>query len=323
MPNKSYNTKAIVEAGLTTAIIIVITLICVYVPILSMLTNFILPIPIAILFIRQNFKVTLISIVASAIFIGILYNPVVSLSGVVLNGLPGLVFGYCVKSKRKFNTTIILLSISIFIGTIIYLLVYINIITNQGIYGFIDSSIIKPFKESIDMYNKMGVPKDQISYMESMLTYLKPEIILRIIPASFVVFSFLMAYICYLIGNLILKKLHYDVLTKPFGEIYMSTRVGTVLVVIIIIGLLMNRSNMELGYYFINFGKFMIQFVLIVDGVSLAAYYLKRKFNMGNKLIAVILIVTLFSYLIYIILGIIDMIADFRKLDPYKIVDKR
>ncbi|MBO3282441.1 DUF2232 domain-containing protein, partial [Intestinimonas butyriciproducens] len=64
MPNKSYNTKAIVEAGLTTAIIIVITLICVYVPILSMLTNFILPIPIAILFIRQNFKVTLVSIVA-------------------------------------------------------------------------------------------------------------------------------------------------------------------------------------------------------------------------------------------------------------------
>ena len=59
MQNRIYNTKAVIEAGLISALIVVIMLINVYVPIFSIFGMFILPVPVTVLYIRHNYKVTL------------------------------------------------------------------------------------------------------------------------------------------------------------------------------------------------------------------------------------------------------------------------
>ncbi|MBP2034012.1 uncharacterized protein YybS (DUF2232 family) [Clostridium algifaecis] len=323
MQNKNYNAQTIVEAGLTTALIVVIMLACIYIPIFSIFINFILPIPIAILYIRQDYKITIISVVASGIFIAMLVNPITALSSIVLVGLSGMTFGYCVKNKKKFGTTILMLTVAIIIGEIVYFSVYIGIISNKGIYEFVNDFFVKPFKEGMSqnkiIYSKMGISNAQLSYMESIEAQITPQYIMRIIPSMMVLASVFIAYLNYLIGSAVLKRLNYDVMdVKPFNEIYISTRVGTAVAIVLLIGVILNRRNMELGYYFMNSSKNLLQFIFMVDGLALASYYLKNKFNMSNKVIVLILILTVFYYFIYDILGFADMLIDFRKLDPYR-----
>ena len=67
MENKNYSTKAIVEAALISVIISVIMILTGYLPMLSFIGTLILPIPVAILYIRYNNKVTLTAIFVSLI----------------------------------------------------------------------------------------------------------------------------------------------------------------------------------------------------------------------------------------------------------------
>lgn len=324
MHNKNYNARAIVDAGLITALIVVMMAACIYIPVFSIFTNFILPIPIAILYIRQNYKVTIISVIASGIFIAMLFNPVTALSSIVLVGLSGMAFGYCVKNKKSFGTTILMLTLAIMIGEIVYWSVYIGIVINKGMYEFINDFLVKPLQEGMNqsksMYIKMGVSSAQLNSIESITARITPEYVMKIIPGIIFIASAFKAYLNYLIGNSVLKRLKYDVVDiKPFNQIYMSTRVGTVFALILLIGLILNRRNMELGYYLINPAVSVLEIIFMVDGLALVSYYLKNKSNLSNKFIFVILLITISSlYFIYCILGFVDMIIDFRKLDPYR-----
>ena len=67
MQNKVYSTKAIVEAALISVIISVIMIITGYLPYFSFIGIFILPIPVTILYIRHNYKVTITAILLSII----------------------------------------------------------------------------------------------------------------------------------------------------------------------------------------------------------------------------------------------------------------
>jgi uncharacterized protein YybS (DUF2232 family) len=329
MQNRNYNAKSIVEAGLTIALIVAIMLVCTYIPIFFMLTNFILPIPIAVLYIRQNYKVAIISVLISIVLMTIFYNPVSAVTLGILIGVVGITFGYCVKDKKDFSTSMLLLTVAVFISTIAYFSIYINIMTNNGIYGFVSDTIVKPLKDSMAMnkslYEKMGVDSSQLNSMESTIALFTPEYIMRLIPGMLFIGSIFSAYLTYLIGNSILKKLRYDIVPiRPFKKIYIGPKIGAIVGILLVIGLILNRKNIELANYFINSSALIFQFIFVIDGLALASFYLNRKTHISNKVITIILIFTLLIrfYFIYIFLGLVDAIVDFRKLDPTRTYKK-
>ncbi|MBC2582211.1 YybS family protein [Clostridium sp. DJ247] len=324
MENRIYNTKALIEAGLITAIVVVITLINVYVPIFSLFGTYILPIPITLLYIRHNYKVTLGAVFVSAILISILYNPLSALTSSILFGITGMTLGYCIKNDKKVSITMLILAIGLAIGTAINFGIYISFIDTVGIVGFINNTL-KTLRESIDMskqlYIKLGVSSDQFAPIEKSLSLFTTEFVLKILPAGIIISSFVSAYLNYAITRSILKKLRYNIKEiVPFNKIYVNTRVGTIVVLFLIIGLLLSKSNMNLGGYLEVSSMFVLQFIFILDGLALAAYYLKYRFKISRLAIVLMLTFTVISQLsvIYIFLGLADMIVDFRKLDPYR-----
>ncbi|MFL0197933.1 YybS family protein [Clostridium sp. WILCCON 0269] len=328
MQGKTYNVKALVEAGFITAFIILIILINIYIPILSIFTNFIFPIPIAILYIRQNYKVTLISIAASGIFIAMFYNPISALSSIVLIGLTGITLGYCIKNKKEFATTIIFLAGSIAVGIIFYLFVYIMLINKAGIYGLVNKALLD-LKQSMElskgMYEKAGMSSSDIAAMENIFTIVTPEYIMGIIPAVVVIMSFVSSYVNYILAINILKRLRYEVKEiKPIAQWYMNTRIGTLVGIILVMGLLLDRKNMAVGQYLANSSGLILQWILCLDGVALITYYLMHRYKVSKKITALIIIFTAMSRLslFYTIMGFIDMIIDFRRLDPYRKLKK-
>lgn len=324
MQNRIYNTKAIIEAGLISALIVVIMLLNVYVPIFSIFGMFILPIPVTILYIRHNFKVTVGSALVSAILIAMLYDPISALTSTILFGATGMTLGYCIKHKKKFSTTILLLAIASAISVIINFSILSSFVNKDGIVALIDQNI-KMMHESLniskDLYTKMGVPSEQFSSIEQSFAIFTTDFILRIIPAILVIMSFGSAYFNYVITKSVLKKLRYDVEeVRPFNELYINTRIGTIAVLFLIVGLLLNKNKIVAGEYVTNSSLIILQIIFVLDGLAVAAYYLKNRFKMSKMFTVLILIFTATSQLsiIYMYLGFIDMIIDFRKLDPYR-----
>lgn len=324
MHNRIYNTKAVIEAGLITALIVVIMLITVYVPIFSMFGMFVLPIPVTVLYIRHNYKVTLGAVVISAILIAMLYNPISALASSILFGVTGMTFGYCIRNDKKLSTTILLLTLASAIGIVINFSIYVNLIDKRGMIGFISDNI-RIMKESLnlskELYGKMGVSSEKFALIEKSFEIFTPDFILKLIPAIVVLMSFFSAYVNYLLTSSILKKLRYNMKPMvPFSRIYINTRIGTLIGVTLLIGLLLDRSKFQGAGYIVNSSGYLLQFIFIIDGVSLATYYLRNRFNISKPITAFILFFTVFSQIsaIYIYAGLADMLLDFRKLDPYR-----
>lgn len=324
MHNRIYNTKAVVEAGLITALIVVIMLITVYVPIFSMFGMLILPIPVTVLYIRHNYKVTLGSIVISAILIAMLYSPISALTSSVLFGITGVTFGYCIKNDKKVSTTILLLALASAIAIIINFSIYINLLDKRGMAGFINDNISimkESFNLSKELYGKMGVSSEQFAQLEKSLEIFNPDFILKLIPAIVIVMSFFSAYVSYFFTSLILKKLRYNMRpVVPFSKIYINTRIGTLVGVILLIGLLLGKSKIQGSEYIVSSAGYLLQIMFVIDGASVAVHYLRNRFNMSKPVTTLILFFTVFSQIsvIYVYIGLADMLFDFRKLDPYR-----
>lgn len=324
MQNRIYNTRAVIEAGLISALIVIIMLLNVYVPIFSTLGTFILPVPITILYIRHNYKVTLGAVVVSAILIAMFYNPLSALTASILFGATGITLGYCIKHDKEVSTTILFLAVASGIAVSINFIIYANLIDKTGIVGLINTNL-KVMHESIEMskelYGKMGVTNEQFAPIEKSFEVFTTNFILRLIPAMLLMVSFTSAYLNYIITKSILKKLRYSMKeVKPFNELYINTRIGTLIVLFLIVGLILNKSKISAGEYITNSSLVILQLTVLLDGLALAAYYLKNKFNMSKAVTVLILIFTATSQfsMIYLYAGFADMLFDFRKLDPYR-----
>lgn len=324
MKDRIYNTRAMVEAGLISALVVIIMLLNVYVPIFSTLGTFILPIPITVLYIRHNYKVAISSVIVSAILIGMVYNPLSALTASILFGATGITLGYCIKSEKEAGTTIMLLAAVLVAAMSINFTIYANFIDKTGIVGFINRNIIM-MQESLDMtkeiYGKMGVTEEQLAPIEKTFEVFTTDFVLKLIPAILVIVSFTSAYFNYSITRAILKRLKYNVKEgRPFSKIHINTRIGTIVVLFLIVGILLNKRDIPIGGYITNSAQVVFQLMLLLDGASLAVHYLRNRFNMSKVVTALILIFTISSQIsmIYVYIGLADMLFDFRKLDPYR-----
>lgn len=324
MHNRVYNTRAMVEAGLLAIFVVIIKLLNTYIPFFELIGFFILPIPITVLYIRHNYKVAVGSIITSAILMLMIFNPLTALASSITIVFSGMTLGYCVKHDKKASTTILFLSIAFIIVLIINVSIYSTLIDKGGIVSLIDKSI-KMMNETFAMaketYAKIGMSKEQIAAMEEMYKNINTDSILKIMPFSVIMISLSLSYLNYTIARNILKRLNYKMREiKPFSQLYINTRIGTLVGLTFILGLLIERSNIPSKEYIAIFPQSIFQLTIMLNGLALATYYLRRKYNLSRAVTALILIFTATSqlYIVYIYAGLIDIVFDFRKLDPYK-----
>lgn len=247
MSNK-YNTKSLVEAGLLTAIIIILILLNIYVPIFFAVGRFILPIPVVILYMRHNLKTTLISLFISGIITGAIYNPVYGLTTTIMFGLTGIVLGYSMKNKKSFGFTLFVLSISFTLGTVVDFAVYIKLINNTSLYEFINESMNEMdmvFNQIIDMYKNLGISEEQLKPILESLQVFKSGLFLKMIPAILIISAVMFSYLTFIISKPILKKLGYNniIEVKPISKIQISIKVATIVAIFLLIGVILDKQN--------------------------------------------------------------------------------
>lgn len=325
MINKSYSTKSVVEAGLISALIVILMLINAYVPAVAVFGTFVMPIPVTVLYIRHGGKVTLISVVVSTILISMLYNPFLAVTSAIMFGMIGMTLGYCIKNDKKYSVTILFLTIASAVEVVVNFLIVSTFVDKKGLYQTI-TMYIDMMKESLssatEIYTKMGVDTAQMAPIKKAFDAINANYLMMLVPAVIIMSAVLSAYVNYIISSAILRKLRYKVNEPtPFSQIYVNNRIGTILILFVLVGMLLTNMRLSAGPYIMNSSMLITQYTFLLDGMALAIYYMKNRFHMAKGFIILLIIVSIFSQVgvyVFLFAGIADLVVDFRKLDPYR-----
>lgn len=323
MQYSKYNTKGLVQAGIISAIIIVLVLFCNYIPLFSLVGIFVLPIPVTVLYVKQNYKLALGSVIVSAILSSMLYNPLVVLNLVIIYGIVGMILGYCISKEKSSSTTLFILSVGFFIVIILELIFNAFIVTGQGIVSLY-SNTIKTYTTSMqstaNFYTKMGASQQQLQQINNTIKQLNSGMILYMLPALIIIGACVYAFLYYKITGSILKKLKFNVKPiKPFCEFYIDNRLGAMIIIILCIGVIMQSRKISGSQYVIYSALSIFQFAFMINGVATVAYYFMKKLNLSKGVTIFIVLLTIFTPInyMYTYLGVGEMIFNFRRLDPY------
>jgi uncharacterized protein YybS (DUF2232 family) len=333
MENTKYNTRSIVEAGLISAIIVILMLITGYVPMMSFMGTLILPVPVALLFIRHDIKVTIAAIVVSALITAALFNPIQALLSAISFGLTGLTLGYSIKKGKSSNYTLFLLAVVSLIATLLTLVMTIFLIQNTTITVFVTRTINEinmALKESIDMakalYSKAGMTEEQFKQMDAMLAMFNTDFLINAIGAILILQSAISAFLNYVTAKAVLRRLGYAMKNMtPFTQLYISSLAGALIVLPVPLGVYLKAKNFSLGDPILTSGTMIMQYVFLIVGISVAAYFLKNRFKLSKGVIILIVLFTAFNPVfssMFLYLGIADMIIDFRKINPNRILKR-
>lgn len=323
------STKSLAKAAFMAGIIAIINIVTLYIPFLDVIGLIVLPIIVAIVYYRNGIKYSIGSIVVSAIIVAISINLVSAIISGVSYGIVGITLGYCLKSNKNKYNTLVLLIIAYIISMIVQVWLTSKLISNISIVQFMNNELntyADGLKEYIaqtkTVYSSMGMGSAQLQILDQISSIFTVEILSMFIPAAIFIVGFIQAYATKLFAQIIFKKLKYtEVKFLRFSEFYMSNLVGATLIAIISIGGIIGGRGIKWGLFLYNSTLLLTIIILSVNGVATTDYFLRNKIGMSNgaRIFLLALLFMIGSPIIFGIIGFIEMMLDFRKLDPYRI----
>ncbi|KPU42901.1 hypothetical protein OXPF_36700 [Oxobacter pfennigii] len=313
---KNLNTRALVEASLLVALAAVIMLLSAYVPFFILVGVIIWPIPITLLTFKYDLKVSILSMTALLILVSGLIDPYSAFTMGLMYGIPAIVLGFCLKKKYTPFTTVVAMSITMFLA-------YIAIIQFGAMLMGMD--VLKEYFTSLEMtkemaremYIKFGMDASQVDQVLDQ--GLNPEQIRMLLPGLFAITALFGSYMNYYVVGQIFKRLRIDIVRlSPIEEWYIGRNLS--------FGLFFTFAVTGILYYFkvpnsdMVFNSMYMIFSLsfIVNGLAVVVWYIKSKV-LSRKIRAIIycgmvLYIPLLSQ-VFLIVGLVDYLFDFRKIN--------
>ena len=324
MENRNQTTKAVVEAGMISALVVLMTLISMYLGLSGYAGVCILPIPITVVYIRQNAKIAFITVLVSTILVGLLFNPLQAVTNTFLMGLIGMSLGFCLKRNFSSMKVYVVFGIVVSIGLFIYAIIYVELVTGIGIYATIDNGIKLITSSIVKSIGTTAVNTSQKNLLES-IKRIDVNYILKLMPGGLTVVGFIFSYINYKIATKILKRLKYKTQEMfSLTRIYLPNKAGVFMIIIVLIGYILTLNKLLVGEYVLQSSFLVLVAILTVSGTSLTAYYLINKYKVSKKIVIIILAIGfIFNlYQAFVIFGLVDLVMNFRKLDINPIFKK-
>lgn len=312
---RNMNTRALVEASLLSALSAVIIIASVYIPILSIVGAFIWPIPITLLSFKYDIKTSLLSLVVSLAIAAMVTTPLEVLAMGLSYGLTAVVLGFCLRKKYTPFVTIMAMAVSTFAGYVAVLkLTYLitGVDPIKDFYTMFDQSI----KKSIELAKSLGTTDAQLK--NSAIASMTSQNIKLIFPGILALASAVGSLMTYYLVEVIFRKLRITVeKIKPFTEWYIGTSFGFGLLMVTLVSMVLMLCKVPNSDIAANSMVSIVSVVFEVSGLSVVIWFLKSK-GVAKGFLILIGVFLMFSQLgmILFILGLIDYVFDFRKINP-------
>ena len=225
-----------------------------------------------------------------------------------------IVISSLIKKRQSNNKILGLSTISLFIS--ILAILFLIRILGIDIVKYVENSAKEAISIQLEMLENMGLSNydffNQKQLLQDTFKYL-----LLIIPSIVLILSAFVSYINYLLSGIILDKLGIRIVNIPkFSKFTLPNNILAGILTMMIVTFV--SSKLGFSYYqtvLVNIGV-LITFGFFVQGLSVVDYLLnKLKFNIIFKIIFfVTFIINQALISVIILIGIIDLIFDFRKL---------
>lgn len=313
--------SAIAESGVMSALVVLFIMIALYVPVIGTVALIISPIPIVFLNLRHDTRISILSVIVSAIILCMFTGVITGLSCACVYGLSAIALGECIKRKKGSVFTFAVVLISVVVGFLEFLLVDIYLVLNTTPYKLIND-FVEQWKQALSIYTKLGIDISANPVYQQLLSILNTKYVLNLMPAVLIICGAIFSLLNYNITKEICKKFKIQISPLPkFTEWYTDTRFGAVLIITVCIGIMTKRSNMFIGDYIFSTGFTIFTFYMMIVGLAVTSNFLLNKVKMKKGLVIFICILLILTTLqtFIMILGITDFIVDFRAKDENSI----
>lgn len=316
---QSNKANSMVEAGILSALIVILSAIGTYVPALGFFLFILWPVPLIVLGVRHGFKWNLMALTVSALLLSILITPLSTIVLVGGWGFTGLVLGWCIKERKPLWTTMVYSTIVLTISTIfVFALNFFVLGVDPTV--LIPQAIENSIETSTEIYRSMGMPEDVIKQNLQTLTQVIGFMKI-LLPSMIFLSSVSMSMLNIYVGRKLLKRLgtHLEDYGIPkFKEwVFPDTLLffyGATLVVLFIL-----RGQERSLLFAINANISIITSIpMIIQGLCVVWYIVEKKNWPGflkGMTVALLFIQPFVQYGVLFI-GMLDYSFDFRKIRP-------
>ncbi|MGL4760093.1 MAG: DUF2232 domain-containing protein [Sarcina sp.] len=313
---ENLRSKPLIEGAILTAIVFILMMIS-NMPGLYILGNILVPIPVAILYIKHKWKTPILSVLVGFILVSLLMGPIAGINAALFSGLVGIPLGYGVRAEKSGTITLFYMVVGSAISFIISAALTIYISMGTTLNAFLNTLLVQ-YKEATDMILKSSKNQQVADSMNHMMSYLTIQNMKLALPIGLVFIGFITAIIIYNIARNIMVRLKFKVQPlKGFSQWYISPKVVAILIVIAVIGIELKSNGVPFGKE-VFVGTWGILFLLFaLQGLGLVAYFISKKLK-ANKIVVVVIFIFLITsgMLIYLVpIGLVDVILDYRNLD--------
>lgn len=308
------NLTPTIEGGLLVAIMVILSLVAMYVPILGMLVEFFCAVPMAVLTARQGAGKGFTALAVAAILLVMLLGPFAALRLVLSFGICGIALGWCVRKNfgavRIFLLTLIVASTAQILSMALLLaLMDVNFIEMQM------ELLRESFTESFGMYEAAGVDKARIAEAKTQVDA-GLEALALLMPTLILLSSLMNTAAVWFTSKWIFPKLQMKLPEfPPFAE-WKFPAIFLYVAAFGAIGMYWGFTRGWTQIYEIALNlTISAMFVGLVQGLSLMSFVFDR-YNISKflrRLLYVFVLLNMLLVQLVAVTGLVDMLFDYRK----------
>jgi len=306
--------KPMVEGGILAAIAVAMSLISLYVPIIGSFMALILPLPIIVLVVRHGVRWGIMSTIIAGVLISMLISPLQAISIVVVCGFIGVVLGYTYRKGYSAVRCLTIGSVSA-IASILVVFAVSLLVINVNPMNIQMDMMQQAFEESLAVYRSSGMSETEIAEIAGKFkTGL--DTVKQLVPVTVVLAGLFETYINFIVAGVVLRRVgHMNIVTMPpfkewklpWGLVYIYA--------FSLIGMYWGSSHEieVLLQVSMNFNMFA-GILSFIQGLVIL-FYMADRYQLSNFLRGIILILILTSGLFQVValIGLFDIIFDYRK----------
>ncbi|MGI6129103.1 MAG: YybS family protein [bacterium] len=309
------STRSLVEAAFLSALTVVFCLATIYLPVLGLLTSFFWPVPIVLLGVRHDLRLSVLATVVAGIIVAILAGPLTAISMFLGLGVLGLVLGTAMRQRKAPLTAVGMGAIALLISM---LLLFVLSLVVMGINPL--DSYLTLYQESMEgtmnLYRRFGISGDNLEQMEDTLAQ-SLAMMRYLLPMALVAGSLILALLNFLLARSILGRLGVSYPGfAPFSTWHLprSVLLGYIVGILFLVG--SSYSGQELLKHIGVNVQAIFQMAIMIQGLAVAWHFMEQyRLPKGFRLLVVFL--TLFTPFFaqgLFFAGLFDLFMDFRRL---------
>lgn len=302
-------------AGIFAAILIGLALLSTYVPFFSVLGYFIMPIPVAVIYMRFGLRQAALTGIVAGILLGLFMDPLSAGVQIVVACAIGLALGKGFHDGMSPFTMLAgmtgaVIAVAIITGVLSYIFTGINVFTL--IPDTINQALDLMLKEYVDT-NAWSAETIAVRQQVDMMKQTIPVLI----PIIFCMSMGVIAYLNIRISQAILMRLGLSI--RPFLPIRLW-EIPRSMVYLYVLAMVMKYWGTTRHLDWLNIVGLNVEqiayFFIIIEGIAFCLYFLGQRFRMRSSTQALVVVILFFVpmfQMVAFLLGLFDMLLRYRK----------